>query len=98
MPRFFNQKIAANEPEKNIPSTAAKATTRSAYVAFLSAIHLSAQSAFFLTHGIVSIALNRYSLREEEKEHSSQTQQGKHCCLKDKTLKMHFILMRNDQK
>ena len=67
MPRFFNQKIAANEPEKNIPSTAAKATTRSAYVAFLSAIHLRAQSAFFLTHGIVSIALNRYSLWERKR-------------------------------
>lgn len=28
-PLFFSQKIAAKEPEKNIPSTAAKATTRS---------------------------------------------------------------------
>lgn len=28
-PLFFNQKIAAKEPEKKIPSTAAKATTRS---------------------------------------------------------------------
>ena len=70
MPLFFNQKIAANEPEKNIPSTAAKATTRSAYVAFLSAIHLRAQSAFFLTHGIVSIALNRYSLWEKKKKNT----------------------------
>ena len=29
-PRFFNQKMAANEPEKKIPSTAAKATILSA--------------------------------------------------------------------
>lgn len=28
-PLFFNQKIDAKEPEKKIPSTAAKATTRS---------------------------------------------------------------------
>lgn len=28
-PLFFNQKIAAKDPEKKIPSTAAKATTRS---------------------------------------------------------------------
>lgn len=28
-PLFFNQNIAANEPEKKIPSTAAKATTLS---------------------------------------------------------------------
>lgn len=28
-PRFFSQKIEAKEPEKKIPSTAAKATTRS---------------------------------------------------------------------
>ena len=27
--RFLSQNMAANEPEKNIPSTAAKATTRS---------------------------------------------------------------------
>jgi hypothetical protein len=32
-PRFFNQNMDANEPEKNIPSTAAKATRRSANVA-----------------------------------------------------------------
>ncbi len=32
-PRFFIQKMAQNEPEKKIPSTAAKATSRSAKVA-----------------------------------------------------------------
>lgn len=59
IPLFFNQNIAAKLPEKNIPSTAAKATTLSAYDAFVSFIHLRAQSAFFFTHGKVSIALNR---------------------------------------
>ena len=29
-PRFFSQKMAAKEPEKKMPSTEAKATTRSA--------------------------------------------------------------------
>jgi hypothetical protein len=49
-----------NEPEKNIPSTAAKATNRSANEVDFS-IHLSAQSAFFFTHGTVSSALNNRS-------------------------------------
>jgi len=31
-PRFLSQKIEQNEPEKNIPSTAAKATSLSAKV------------------------------------------------------------------
>jgi len=61
-PRFFSQKMAANDPEKKIPSTAANATSRSAYGDFLSSIHLNAHSAFFLTQGMVSIALNRFSL------------------------------------
>ena len=47
-----------NDPEKKIPSTAAKAMTRVPNVDSLSLIHLSAHSAFFLTLGIVSIALN----------------------------------------
>jgi hypothetical protein len=61
-PRFFNQKMEAKLPEKNIPSTAAKATTRSAKLASSSAIQDKAQSAFFLTHGMVSMALKRKSL------------------------------------
>jgi len=61
-PRFFSQKMAANDPEKKMPSTAAYATSRSAYGDFMSSIHRKAHSAFFLTHGIVSIALNSFSL------------------------------------
>ena len=33
-PRFFSQKMEANEPEKKIPSTAAKAMIRSPNVAY----------------------------------------------------------------
>ena len=44
-----------------MPSTAAKAISRSANVERLSEIHLRAQSDFFLMHGIVSTASNRYS-------------------------------------
>lgn len=61
-PRFLSQKIAANEPEKKIPSTAANAITLSGKVAVLLLIHFKAQSAFFLTQGIVSIALKRRAL------------------------------------
>ena len=50
-PRFFNQNIAAKEPEKNMPSTAAKATSRSAKLDLLSEIQRRAQSAFFLMQG-----------------------------------------------
>ena len=60
-PRFFNQKIAAKLPEKKIPSTEAKAIILSANEAFLALIHLRAQSAFFFTAGMVSIALNSLS-------------------------------------
>ncbi len=45
--------MAAKEPEKKIPSTAAKATIRSAKDAVSDAIHLSAQSAFCFTQGTV---------------------------------------------
>merc|ERR1719203_1643256 len=55
-PLFFNQKIAAKDPEKNMPSTAANARTRSGNVEFLSLIQLKAQSAFLRTQGMVSIA------------------------------------------
>ena len=58
-PRFFNQKIEQKLPEKKMPSTAAKAIKRSAKLAF--SIQLSAQSAFFLTHASVSIALKSVS-------------------------------------
>lgn len=64
-PRFFSQKIAAKLPEKKMPSTAAKATTRSPKVAVSLAIHSSAQSAFRLTQSNVSIALNRNSLKKQ---------------------------------
>jgi hypothetical protein len=58
-PLFFNQKIEAKEPEKKIPSTAAKAINRSAKLDRSSEIHLSAHAAFFWIHGIVSMASNR---------------------------------------
>ena len=56
-PLFFNQKIEQNEPEKKIPSTAAKAIILWAKLPF--SIHFKAQSAFFLTGSNVSIALNK---------------------------------------
>ena len=62
-PLFLSQKIEANDPEKKIPSTAAKAINRSAKVDCLSVIHFKAQSAFFLIQGIVSMASKRYVRR-----------------------------------
>ena len=56
-PLFFNQKIEQKEPEKKIPSTAAKAIIR--WAKFPLSIHFSAQSAFFFTGSKVSIALNK---------------------------------------
>src|ERR1700746_1818057 len=53
-PRFFNQKIEQKEPEKKMPSTAANAIRRSAKEPLL--IQRKAHSAFFLTHGTVSMA------------------------------------------
>ena len=50
-PRFLSQKLEAKDPEKKIPSTAAKATRRSPKTDFSSLIHLRAQSAFFLMQG-----------------------------------------------
>ena len=41
----------AKEPEKNMPSTAAKAMILSPNVAVVEPIHFNAHSAFFLTHG-----------------------------------------------
>lgn len=58
-PRFFSQNIAAKQPEKNMPSTAAKATKRSAKVERMSEIHRRAHSALCLTHGMLSMALKR---------------------------------------
>ena len=49
--------MAAKEPEKKIPSTAAKATRRCAKVERLSAIHLRAQSAFLRMQGTSRKAL-----------------------------------------
>jgi hypothetical protein len=63
-PRFFSQKMEAKLPEKKIPSTAAKAMTRSAKEELSSLIQDKAQSAFCFTHGIVSMALNRKSLEK----------------------------------
>jgi len=60
-PRFLIQNIEANEPEKKIPSTAAKATNLSAKVDFLSEIQRSAQSALRFIQGIVSMAWKRCS-------------------------------------
>jgi hypothetical protein len=61
-PRFFIQKMEANDPEK-MPSTAVKATRRSAKVDFWSEIHRMAESALRLIHGIVSTVSKRYSRR-----------------------------------
>jgi hypothetical protein len=55
-PRFLSQKIEANDPEKKMPSTAAKAMRRSANDDSSSSIHRRAQSAFFLMQGMVSMA------------------------------------------
>jgi hypothetical protein len=56
----LNQKIEAKEPEKKMPSTAAKATRRQAKVDFSSLIHRKAQSAFLRMQGMLSMALKRY--------------------------------------
>lgn len=64
-PRFFSQKMDANDPEKKMPSTAANATMRSPNVALRLPIQFSAQSAFLLMQGIVSTALNRRSLSQK---------------------------------
>ena len=59
MPRDHAQKIAANEEEKNTPSTMAKAMTHVAneYVDWSN--HLRHQSAFLFTDGMVLMAPNR---------------------------------------
>ena len=57
-PLFLSQKIEQKDPEKKIPSTAANAITLVPKEEDSSLIHLMAQSAFFLTEGIVSIAFN----------------------------------------
>lgn len=44
--RFLIQKMAQNDPEKKMPSTAANATKRSAKLASSEEIHLSAHSPF----------------------------------------------------
>lgn len=67
-PLFFSQKIAAKEPEKKMPSTAAKAMIRSAKDESSSLIHRIAQSALRFTHGIVSTALKRKSLQNNTRQ------------------------------
>ena len=58
-PRFLSQKMAAKEPEKKMPSTAAKAMRRSPKVERRSEIQRMAQSAFSLMQGMVSMASKR---------------------------------------
>ena len=58
-PRFFNQKMAQKEPEKNMPSTAANAIMRSAKLTVVESHHLSAHCAFRWTQGTVLIARRR---------------------------------------
>jgi hypothetical protein len=60
-PLFFNQKIAAKEPEKKIPSTAANATIRSPNVDSLSLIQVKAHSALRAIGRIVWIALKSFT-------------------------------------
>ena len=57
-PRFLSQKMDANEPEKKIPSTAAKATRRSAKLEFWSAIQRRAHSALALMQGTIISTLS----------------------------------------
>lgn len=57
-PRFFNQKIEANDEEKNIPSTAANAIKRTGNDDDASSIQRIHHSALAATDGIVLIALN----------------------------------------
>ena len=45
--------MEANDPEKNMPSTAANAMILSPNVAVFEPIHLRAHSAFFVTQGTV---------------------------------------------
>src|SRR5210317_1788675 len=57
-PLFLSQKIAQNEPEKNIPSTHANANRRSAKERDFASNHFIAHCAFFSMHGTVWIASN----------------------------------------
>jgi hypothetical protein len=58
-PRFFNQKMAQKELEKNMPSTAANVIMRLAKLAAVESHHLSAHCDFHWTQGMVSIARRR---------------------------------------
>ncbi len=58
-PRFFNQKMAQKEPEKNMPSPAANVIMRLAKLAEVKSHHLSTHCAFRWTRGTVSIARRR---------------------------------------
>lgn len=55
---FLSQKIEQKDPEKKIPSTAAKATSLYLKEKLL-LIHFMAHSAFFLITGTLAMALNR---------------------------------------
>lgn len=59
-PRFLSQKIEQKEPEKKIPSTAAKATRRSAKVALRLSVQRKAHCALCITAGMVSMALKSW--------------------------------------
>jgi len=54
-----------------MPSTAANAMRRSAKVAWRLSVHLSAQCAFFITAGMVSIALNRFAFSSASRTYVS---------------------------
>lgn len=73
-PRFFNQKIAAKEPEKKIPSTAAKATSRSPKVEFSSEIQRRAHSAFLLMQGTIEHEYQYFGvhIKRQETAHLSR--------------------------
>ena len=60
-PRCFNQKIAANEDEKNMPSTAAKVIKRTPNDSDLLSIHRNAHLALLAIHGTFVAASKRLS-------------------------------------
>lgn len=70
--RFLSQKMDANDPEKKIPSTAAKATSRSPKVDRSSEIQRMAQSALSFTHG--TRGGTRHQFTESKKHKYEKTQ------------------------
>jgi hypothetical protein len=67
-PRFLSQKMAAKDPEKNIPSTQAKARILVAKLAFWFSIHLIVQSAFLVMQGTRVNMINGTSLNSLEQK------------------------------